>query len=227
MSSHPVSGLRVFRGRWGLSSNGCLRLALVSPVRGPSFSTEFALLPPSLFISLNQKEVFVGVVGRETTAVLETKEFCGAAWPSKELKESNGIRTACRTTTWGFYVPLYSFAVQLGNLERQLQSKLNLSRCRNRAQNRAGAGVHHACGQQSSPVCLVGYPEVRMVEDVEHLGAEVQRLGLPQCELLEEREIAAHEFRANQRRSEEHTSELQSRLHLVCRLLLEKKKKHV
>src|SRR2546429_969882 len=28
-------------------------------------------------------------------------------------------------------------------------------------------------------------------------------------------------------RSEEHTSELQSRLHLVCRLLLEKKKNHV
>src|SRR2546422_4322662 len=31
---------------------------------------------------------------------------------------------------------------------------------------------------------------------------------------------------ARQRRSEEHTSELQSRLHLVCRLLLEKKKKN-
>src|SRR2546422_11151608 len=30
---------------------------------------------------------------------------------------------------------------------------------------------------------------------------------------------------ALQHRSEEHTSELQSRLHLVCRLLLEKKKK--
>src|SRR2546422_4176057 len=30
--------------------------------------------------------------------------------------------------------------------------------------------------------------------------------------------------RLNERRSEEHTSELQSRLHLVCRLLLEKKK---
>src|SRR2546422_8227033 len=29
----------------------------------------------------------------------------------------------------------------------------------------------------------------------------------------------------NETRSEEHTSELQSRLHLVCRLLLEKKKK--
>src|SRR6266550_6472924 len=31
--------------------------------------------------------------------------------------------------------------------------------------------------------------------------------------------------RLRQLRSEEHTSELQSRLHLVCRLLLEKKKK--
>src|SRR2546429_6733553 len=32
-------------------------------------------------------------------------------------------------------------------------------------------------------------------------------------------------FEAHASRSEEHTSELQSRLHLVCRLLLEKKKK--
>src|SRR5687768_17853424 len=32
-------------------------------------------------------------------------------------------------------------------------------------------------------------------------------------------------FRRRPWRSEEHTSELQSRLHLVCRLLLEKKKK--
>src|SRR3989449_9061185 len=38
--------------------------------------------------------------------------------------------------------------------------------------------------------------------------------------------VAAHEPPAGveQVRSEEHTSELQSRLHLVCRLLLEKKK---
>src|SRR2546422_6458363 len=33
--------------------------------------------------------------------------------------------------------------------------------------------------------------------------------------------------RGQAKRSEEHTSELQSRLHLVCRLLLEKKKKRV
>src|SRR5205809_6295475 len=35
---------------------------------------------------------------------------------------------------------------------------------------------------------------------------------------------AARRRAAGQLRSEEHTSELQSRLHLVCRLLLEKKK---
>src|SRR5256884_7250370 len=33
----------------------------------------------------------------------------------------------------------------------------------------------------------------------------------------------AQNLRTNEMRSEEHTSELQSRLHLVCRLLLEKK----
>src|SRR2546429_7041981 len=36
---------------------------------------------------------------------------------------------------------------------------------------------------------------------------------------------AVHALSRASRRSEEHTSELQSRLHLVCRLLLEKKKK--
>src|SRR2546422_8467321 len=39
-----------------------------------------------------------------------------------------------------------------------------------------------------------------------------------------------HKIHRNRRcgsRSEEHTSELQSRLHLVCRLLLEKKKQHI
>src|SRR5689334_23795764 len=35
-----------------------------------------------------------------------------------------------------------------------------------------------------------------------------------------------HRSRGDQSRSEEHTSELQSQFHLVCRLLLEKKKKN-
>src|SRR2546430_8642473 len=39
-------------------------------------------------------------------------------------------------------------------------------------------------------------------------------------------EEPVHEQRATDTRSEEHTSELQSQSNLVCRLLLEKKKKH-
>src|SRR3989449_6467909 len=40
-----------------------------------------------------------------------------------------------------------------------------------------------------------------------------------------EAQVAQMQANAEKARSEEHTSELQSRLHLVCRLLLEKKKK--
>src|SRR5207253_5475160 len=43
--------------------------------------------------------------------------------------------------------------------------------------------------------------------------------------LLRRNTKARHCNRGGKRRSEEHTSELQSRGHLVCRLLLEKKKK--
>src|SRR2546429_1335002 len=46
----------------------------------------------------------------------------------------------------------------------------------------------------------------------------------PMCERGHGRIVSISSF-VGQLRSEEHTSELQSRLHLVCRLLLEKKKK--
>src|SRR2546429_3423041 len=48
------------------------------------------------------------------------------------------------------------------------------------------------------------------------------------CEQSERSRVCgrrAYVLSAGERRSEEHTSELQSRLHLVCRLLLEKKKR--
>src|SRR5690348_17958362 len=41
------------------------------------------------------------------------------------------------------------------------------------------------------------------------------------------RSLCEHDESAGNRRSEEHTSELQSPVHLVCRLLLEKKKKQI
>src|SRR3712207_7438300 len=40
-------------------------------------------------------------------------------------------------------------------------------------------------------------------------------------------ELVTEKLWRNQKRSEEHTSELQSRQYLVCRLLLEKKKKQM
>src|SRR2546422_7763281 len=52
--------------------------------------------------------------------------------------------------------------------------------------------------------------------------ADVPGRELAEYQALEE---AEHDADPSDRRSEEHTSELQSRLHLVCRLLLEKKKK--
>src|SRR2546422_1542389 len=57
---------------------------------------------------------------------------------------------------------------------------------------------------------------------VVHLVAE---LAVAPFQRVPARVLAQHQARARDPRSEEHTSELQSRLHLVCRLLLEKKKK--
>src|SRR2546429_2228719 len=66
----------------------------------------------------------------------------------------------------------------------------------------------------------------------EHMFMEQERLPIVQemilAESKEERQAALDQLlpfqRSDFKRSEEHTSELQSRLHLVCRLLLEKKK---
>src|SRR2546429_2657133 len=51
--------------------------------------------------------------------------------------------------------------------------------------------------------------------------------GVQLARLVHARLHATGQGERRQERSEEHTSELQSRLHLVCRLLLEKKKKIV
>src|SRR2546429_5656105 len=55
-------------------------------------------------------------------------------------------------------------------------------------------------------------------------GARLARELAPRCR-ADRRASPQPEAAPGKHRSEEHTSELQSRLHLVCRLLLEKKKK--
>src|SRR3712207_7296170 len=69
----------------------------------------------------------------------------------------------------------------------------------------------------------------RMVRDVGALGRDGDREELPAVvkaprELRGERRVDVAVARVAGLRSEEHTSELQSRQYLVCRLLLEKKK---
>src|SRR2546422_9962481 len=57
-------------------------------------------------------------------------------------------------------------------------------------------------------------------------GVRQESLAAPRVDRAAERRGVTEPRRSlSRRRSEEHTSELQSRLHLVCRLLLEKKKK--
>src|SRR3989449_3923063 len=95
--------------------------------------------------------------------------------------------------------------------------------------------AEHRVGPREIPPSLgeargvLGHPHRELEPEIEDLLAELARL---LRELLV-REIAPlarlHRrrpaIRAPASRSEEHTSELQSRLHLVCRLLLEKKNK--
>src|SRR3712207_8456775 len=56
------------------------------------------------------------------------------------------------------------------------------------------------------------------------LHGEVHIYGTPRRLILCAEEVAEQQEDLNELRSEEHTSELQSRQYLVCRLLLEKKK---
>src|SRR2546422_3912377 len=57
-------------------------------------------------------------------------------------------------------------------------------------------------------------------------GRGFQAWRAPETPCVPDQETPAPAVPAASQRSEEHTSELQSRLHLVCRLLLEKKKEH-
>src|SRR3989442_10970822 len=68
------------------------------------------------------------------------------------------------------------------------------------------------------------FPYTTLFRSEEHLAA-LETICLVPCEEYEDLRKAITEYRQRAaKRSEEHTSELQSRPHLVCRLLLEKKK---
>src|SRR2546429_8833823 len=97
-----------------------------------------------------------------------------------------------------------------------------------------GAGTHECVPMQGSGTFSVEAAIGTLVPRTGHVlvpqnGAYCQRIAricrvlgrkLTTIDYPEDTQVAA----ADVERSEEHTSELQSRLHLVCRLLLEKKK---
>src|SRR2546422_7761062 len=82
------------------------------------------------------------------------------------------------------------------------RSRLRQRRGRVFVEQKAGGAVHDAVGEAADSA-RDGHRTVMLGAQLREPARLVQR-----------------------RRSEEHTSELQSRLHLVCRLLLEKKKKN-
>src|SRR3712207_8653489 len=76
---------------------------------------------------------------------------------------------------------------------------------------RSGAGERHEVLAHERPVALDAVDAVGAALDLRHRAHPGE---------------AGGDEAADKRRSEEHTSELQSRQYLVCRLLLEKKKKN-
>src|SRR5690625_129231 len=86
-------------------------------------------------------------------------------------------------------------------------------------------------GQLQSPADFLGYeigerwtPHHRVMQYVKHVAEESELVKVESYgTTYEHRELVYLIVGRPIRRSEEHTSELQSRGHLVCRLLLEKK----
>src|SRR5690606_39860418 len=93
--------------------------------------------------------------------------------------------------------------------------------------------VGHVCTDRVQEVAVVGNDDHGAVTDLENVlqpadGVDIQVVG----RFVQQQHFRIGEQRLGQQnaqlpagRSEEHTSELQSRENLVCRLLLEKKKK--
>src|SRR2546422_8185987 len=88
--------------------------------------------------------------------------------------------------------------------------------------NSTGTSDRHVLSVLLLPVpTILHLRNIRLLLDRKMANLSVERrMGLPRKILAKPRPILQHHPR-----SEEHTSELQSRLHIVCRLLLEKKKK--
>src|SRR5215217_9369742 len=91
----------------------------------------------------------------------------------------------------------------------------------------AGADIVETNTFSSTTIAQADYGLESAVHDLNVEGARVVRRALDRATAIDgkPRFVAGAVGPTNRTRSEEHTSELQSRQYLVCRLLLEKKKK--
>src|SRR2546422_4811895 len=80
--------------------------------------------------------------------------------------------------------------------------------------------------RHTNPMAHVSKPQLRSRPFTMHISSAADQNG-PDARRQGATTEAYAVVRRREERSEEHTSELQSRLHLVCRLLLEKKKKTI
>src|SRR5215203_2535040 len=114
----------------------------------------------------------------------------------------------------------------MARVHRELHTLRRVTSHSEKALERAGLHLAHelrdAIAQRGSRALLVG---IELVGDLQHVADDdliVRRVALVRVDGAGNR----CRIRGRQLRSEEHTSELQSRQYLVCRLLLEKKKKN-
>src|ERR1041385_7287362 len=150
---------------------------------------------------------FAGVIASVATPALAQQP----ARIESRFAEANGIRLHYLAAGKGNPIFLLHGYAQNSHMWRPLIAKLAKT-------NTVIAPDLRGFGQSEKPP--QGYDKKTMAQDIHALA---QALGLRRVRL------AGHDIGlmvayayAAQNRSEEHTSELQSRLHLVCRLLLEK-----
>src|SRR5260370_24791355 len=98
--------------------------------------------------------------------------------------------------------------------EMEVRSTFHFSAARSIKVSRAAAPTFFNCGAIVGVVLLPNVPMSKGVRSVSPITRFIEAMG-----------ACSSSATAWARRSEEHTSELQSHLNLVCRLLLEKKKK--
>src|SRR3989449_6989497 len=162
---------------------------------------------PQLITTLDERLELVAACGVDGTVVLDFTRELAAVEPEAFVKDVLVDRLAARQVVVGFNHRFGRGARGDADLLRDLGGRLGFS-----------VDVVEPLMVDGAPVSSTA---IRAALGRGDLEAAARMLGRP---YTLPGKVVAGAGRGRTLRSEEHTSELQSRLHLVCRLLLEKKK---